>query len=202
MATGDLARLSVIYLLGTDLMVNTFGFSALDGSTTRSDLATAFQTALIKNSSGGLFFNRSANLSSTTLRVQDVKPGTGATVELNYAAVVGSGSVGDDLPPQCCQLYSWRTSLAGRSNRGRTYMPGLGEGQQAGGVIGAGAVTAFATVVTQLLAVFGPGGSNTHWQFGIISHRHNNAPVVPPAFNAVTLGITETTVQTQRRRNN
>jgi len=41
-----------------------------------------------------------------------------------YASEFEDGTVaGDPLPSQCAGLISWRTALAGKRNRGRTYMP-------------------------------------------------------------------------------
>lgn len=41
----------------------------------------------------------------------------------------GSNSAGQPLPPQCSVVMSLRTASAGRSGRGRFYLPGLGTSQ-------------------------------------------------------------------------
>jgi hypothetical protein len=203
MAVGDLAEVNVIYLKSDDLTVqeNVFGFKALTSGATRSGLATAFKTALVKSTSGGLLNVANGLISSDRLTVSDVKPGTGAEVELDYAAVVGA-TAGEALPPQCAQVISWRTSLAGRSFRGRSYLPAPTENVQNAGILNSTQQTALAAIVTQMLAVFGPSGSDGNWQFCVISRVSAGAPRVPPIGTEVTVGVVRTSLQTQRRRNN
>jgi hypothetical protein len=203
MAVGDLAEVAVIYddAARGDVLVTTFGFKALTSGATRAGLASAFKTALVKNTSGGLLSATSTLISSGRLTVRDILPGTGVEEELAYTAVAGT-LASDMLPPQVAPLVSWRTSLAGRSFRGRTYMPPATEDAQVNGFASAGLQSGYALLVTNMLAVFGPAGSNPDWQFVVISRRHNGAPRVPPIGTPVTVGIVRPVLATQRRRNN
>lgn len=63
-----------------------------------------------------------------------------------------SGTGGNPLPPQLASVISWKTSSAGRSYRGRTYLGNLGQSAMStsGGVIGT-ALTAFNNAAAALL---------------------------------------------------
>jgi len=201
MSTGDLAEVQVLIDdsdTGSTYEM-TFGMKALDNTTTRSDLAGSFKTALVKNTSGGLLFQMSTRCSCSEVDVVDVVPGTGATVFSGFSSVAGI-EASDELPPQSAAVISWRTATKGRSFRGRSYYPGLCEFHQANGTLTNTCHTNLVTIVTQMLAVYGPGGSDTHWQFVVISRRHLGAPRTPPIGTAVVSGLVDTIVRSQRRR--
>jgi hypothetical protein len=204
MTTGDLARVNVMYTdtQRTLTFENVFGFIAKGGSATLSNLGSAFQTALIKNTSGGLLYAMVPVVTCDQLIVRDVNPGTAAEVELDFTAVAGGIVGGDPLPPQSAGVITWRTGFAGRSFRGRTYLPGVSESDSTDGTLSSGYLTRLGTIITQMLAVFGPSGSDTNWQFAVISEVSAGAPRVPPIGTAVTAGVQRPFVQTQRRRAN
>lgn len=202
--TGDIAELDVLFRNFTTKTIQsecTFGFKAISVGATFANLASAFKTALVKSTSGGLLERMDEDLESGELLVRDVVPGTAATLTSTYTGVQGAIS-GEECPPQSAFLLSWTTALRGKSFRGRTYLPGVGETQQTAGAVAGAAQTALQAVVTQMLAVFGPGGSDTNWQFVIISRFHNKVPRVPPIATPVTAGSVSATVATQRRRAN
>jgi hypothetical protein len=204
MATGDLARVNLLYVDNTRSLTleNVFGFKALGGSATLANLASAFKTAVVKNTSGGLLHLMPPAITSDRLTVVDVSPGTAAEAELDYTAVAGGRSSGDQLPQQSAAVITWRTGLAGRSFRGRTYLPGLGEGDQVDGVLNGTYETDAAAFAAQMLAVFGVGGSDTNWQFVVISEVSSGSPRVPPIGTPVTAAVVRPFIQTQRRRAN
>lgn len=203
MAIGDLARVSLVYrnVVRGDQAVNTFGFKAISAGATLTNLSTAFKTALVKNTSGGILYPLSSNAETTSLFVRDVQPGTAAEVENDYPAVLGA-IAGDPLPPQVAAVITWRTGLAGRSFRGRTYLPFIDESTSSDGTVSAPQITRMETVITQMLTVFGPSGSDANWQFVIISEEAAGAPRVPKVGSAVTAGLARPILYTQRRRNN
>lgn len=200
MAIGDLAELSVIYQGPYSEYVNTFGFKALDSGSTFANLASAFQTALVKNTSGGLLFPISADVSVAELHVRDVVPGTAAGYDLAFSPVLGGDSGSHQLPPQAAVVLSWKTALAGRSYRGRTYMPGLTEGNQEKGDLSGAIITNFTTIITQMINVFGVSGTDPNWRFVIISRWSNGVERNPPTSQDVTSGLVRPYVYNQRRR--
>jgi hypothetical protein len=201
MATGDLAEVSLLLNFGTapDTFVNTFGFRALTGTATRAALATAFKTAVVKSASGGLLRSASATYGSTRLTVRDVLPGTGDLVESSYALVTGNNG-NTVLPFTCAAVVTWKTGVAGRSFRGRTYLAGYCNDNQSAGVWNNALLTEIAAFVTQMLAVFGPGGSNGDWEFVVISREAGGSLRVPPIGTPITVGLPKSIVRQQRRR--
>jgi hypothetical protein len=200
---GDIAEVNLLYdnTLRSDRQENVFGFKAISAGATLANLGTAFQAALVSNAVGRLLNLTSSTITTSELEVRSVVPGTAAPVIQPYAAVVGA-QPGDVLPPQNAYLISWRTPLAGRSFRGRSFLPGVVESAQNGGTLTAGVVTGLQSIVTQMLAVFGPTGTDPNWQFVIISRVNGGIRRVPPIGTGVTSGLVSTEVQTQRRRNN
>lgn len=180
---------------------NNFGFECVTNvaGDAQANLGAAFQTALVKNTSGGLLYGVSSQFSSTNLHVQDVKPGSLATYIRTYSTVSGS-NLTDPLPPQDAVCYSLRTALKGRSYRGRFYLAGVPKENTAGGTLTAGAITVYTTILTQLLAVFGPAGSNGDWRLCVISRYHNGIKRPSPVSTQVTSGSMDSVIRTQRRR--
>lgn len=199
-SVGDLARVVVNYDASNQQFQHVFGFEAIDPGATLSNLSSAFQTAVVKNTSGGLLYGLTDNLGTSSLRVVDVKPGTAATIETSYAAVYGSDAGDDTLPYQCSFVISWKTGLAGRAYRGRTYVTGFGEDRQSLGVWDAQAISNMNALATQLLAVFGPSGTNPNWQFVVISEQLNNVPRAEPIGTPIVSANFRSAVRTQRRR--
>jgi hypothetical protein len=203
MTIGDIAEVNLLYTDSSspDTYENVLGFKAKGSGATLANLASAFKAAVVITGAGGILRFTSNKLSSDRLTVRDVVPGTAAEVELDYTAVPGQITA-DMCPPQCATLVTWRTGLAGRSFRGRTFLPGLAEDRQANGTLVAAQLSEVADFVTQMLAVFGPTGSDANWQFAVISRITAGAPRTPPIATAVTAGVVQTRTGTQRRRNN
>lgn len=198
---GDIYEAQVIYNSPWGVLQNNFGFVAIASvaGDAQADLANAFKTALVKNTSGGLLYPVVDDVYCAEVDVEDVKPGTLATYLLTFSAIAGYLSA-DPLPPQTSAVLSHRTALKGRSYRGRTYLPPASEDFQAGGTWTGTAITAFSTVATQLLAVFGPSGSNTNWRFAVISRYLNGVLRAAPIATQVTSISVDTRVLSQRRR--
>lgn len=198
---GDVRELDAIYTTNTGVMENTFGFVCVTnvGGDDLTNLASAFKTAMVKGTSGGLLYVMTPEKSCSKLTVTDVVPGTEASIDYTFPAVVGA-SAEDPLPPQCAALYTLRTGTKGRSYRGRLYHPGGGEADQSNGQWAGATVTALQTISTQLLAVFGPAGSNGDWRLAIISRSHNKTKRAVPIATQVTSITVSSTIRTQRRR--
>lgn len=197
---GDLVQIDTLWTAPSGTFVNSFGFECVQAEVGgMPGLLSAFKTALVKNTSGGLLYCAVDDINISLLRATDVYPGTAAGAELSFAAINGADT-GDPLPWQCAGVISWRTALAGKSYRGRTYIPGPSEGDTLGGLVTAQYIADLNAVVTQMLAVFGPAGSNTDWRFSIISRIANGVPRAAPVGTPVISGVARSVFYTQRRR--
>lgn len=122
----------------------------------------------------------------------DYEPGTVKAVRTDTLAMheedfASAGTVaGDPMPPQVTGLISWRSGIASRSGRGRTYMPALTEGEVASGYISAGLQTRYGNFATAAQSFL----------YGslVIYHRDSNTYI------PVVSNIIRTTTFTQRRR--
>jgi hypothetical protein len=101
-------------------------------------------------------------------------------------------TAGDMVPPQAAPVCSWRTGLAGRSRRGRTYMFPTGEVHQNGGTLSGTYLSPWDTWATQMLSI--PAGvTHASWQLVIHSDTLNqDFPVTSFVLNNI--------MGTQRRR--
>src|SRR4029453_13582565 len=153
---GDITQIIVRYLSDTGIKVNTFGFICVTNvANGLSNLESAFRTAMIKNTSGGLLYAVSSFYSVDSLLVEDVKPGTAASYESSFTAVSGADT-GDPLPPQCASVFSLRTGLKGRSYRGRFFLPATSETNQANGAVIGAYTTKLNTISPQLSLCLAP----------------------------------------------
>jgi hypothetical protein len=65
------------------------------------------------------------------------------------SSTTGSGGAG--LPPQLASVVSWRSTVSGRSGRGRTYLGNLAASAMSGATVAAAAVTAVNNASTALI---------------------------------------------------
>lgn len=119
-------------------------------------------------------------------------------------SVVGTGA-GDPLPRQIALCVTLRTAMAGKSYRGRVYIPGFTEAQNdSGGAAVAGAVTAAVAFVTAIQTSLASSG----YTLGVGSRERVAVPThVPPItakaafFTPLTAILSrDNTWETQRRR--
>lgn len=134
MAVGDVFRLSVVgaSVDGRTQIVNTFHYrqdDALIFSEPGPDLVQAWlddvdsdYRALISNIFSFNFF-----------RVQGITSPL-YVYEQTTASRLGT-LTGEALPLTCAAVITWRTGLAGRSRRGRTYVPPANESAQNGSIL-------------------------------------------------------------------
>lgn len=199
-ATGDIVQVELYQRIANQQVMNTFGFLAKTGNGTFSGLAADFKTAFVKNTSGGWFYGLADDLTSTSLTVRDVKPGIGIQYDLTYTSVPGSDGTSEPLPPQCALVLSWRTSLSGRSYRGRSYVPGLPEQHQNAGTWSATAISNITNFCASILGIYGPAGSDPNWEFAVISRVQNGVRLATPVATPIESYLVRSTVYTQRRR--
>lgn len=142
MAIDDIYKLSIVgeYGLGQEF-VNTFHYKQLadPADPPAEALAIAFRDACIPTYLDLL-------LDSSEVIQLEVRQVTGGLAAFDLAiAEFGTNSGVDQLPPQVSPLVSWRTGLAGRRNRGRTYLPAPPENVQDAGALTSGFVSSITT---------------------------------------------------------
>lgn len=197
MATNDIATLNVVYRLGSTLLENVLAFKFKTSGANLADLASEFDTELLATFLSG----KHTSVSCDTLLARDAVPGTAAPVEYTVSpAKTGNNSSGDPLPPQCALVTTWRTALAGRSYRGRSYSAGLCENHQNAGTFDSSETTNAINIAQAIMDQFGPGGASTDYQLVILSRYHAGVKRVTPIGTVVTGFSVHATVYTQRRR--
>ena len=112
-------------------------------------------------------------------------------------AVLIAGLVtGDAAPNSLAVVISWRTARVGRSYRGRTYFPGLAEGQMLGNFINNAYQLNLAAAANGLTAAMSTAGLThvvaSYWSNGL---RRSTAVATPVIANIVNLQV-----DSQRRR--
>lgn len=89
-----------------------------------------------------------------------------------------------------------RSNRIGRSQRGRLFIPGIGEPDVSGNAIAGDAVPRFATLASVLNSSFETAGL----QLVVASYFTNNAPRTTAQATPITAVVVRPTVRTQRRR--
>jgi len=104
--------------------------------------------------------------------------------------VAGGGGTAAQ-PAQLANVVSWRTAYAGRSFRGRTYLGPLGSSALTNNVISTGVNTAVTNATNALVAA---SVAASGWDLVVWSEKLQSS-------NPVISGVTNSKVETQRRRN-
>lgn len=106
-------------------------------------------------------------------------------------------STSPPLPNSVSVVMSLRTGLAGRSFRGRNYVPGLAEDAIAGNTVNSTMIAALIEVWNALRLASGDPG----WQNVVVSRFSNNAPRVTGVTTPITsVVVFDDQVDNQRRR--
>lgn len=193
MAIGDVFKLAVVNSFNGD-MINTFHYEQLTeaGGNPAEALATAFVTEALPAYQTYL----SDRIVTTVIEVRQVLNGAASfDVTLNEN---GDAPTGDLVPQWTGPIISWRTGFAGRSFRGRTYLPPCSEADQDAGEISAVLRTQVISVANALIGFETVGNGN--WGLGIFSTVTNGAPRPTPIFTPVTGFVVPTTMGTVQRR--
>jgi len=185
------AQGGVLYALNV-LGVHIPGATAITQALTNT-IGAAVKAALTSSGQGAAV-HTTITLANVGLR--DIR--TANTAEfLDSGAAVAGTATGDLLPPQVALCITLRTALAGRSFRGRCYLPGFAESVNgaAGAANGSAVSVAFITAIKSTLV------SNA-LDLGVI-HRPTAAPLPVTAgfITPVTTIVSRDLVwDTQRRR--
>lgn len=180
-----------LYALNVMGVVNTGNIAITQALT--NTIGTAIKSAL--TSSGmGAFVHTTVALANIGLR--DVR--TANTAEfLDTGGAVAGTATGDILPPQIALCITLRTAQAGRSFRGRVYLPGFGETSNTvlGVVSSTTTMVAFVTAVKSALVA-------SSLDLGVLSRP---APAATPPRSGFVTTVTSIVARdavwdTQRRR--
>jgi hypothetical protein len=202
---GDLVALRVFCTSQEQASVNTFHYGVTEvgsGSGTDLDMAEAFDTLIAGAYQDILCTTASYNGVQAQIILRDP---TTIFMPASVSSTVGAGPglvSGNELPRQVCGLISWKTALAGRKNRGRTYFPfppvsfdtGLGvPSSTAQGLYGAISTLAFDFVSLP--------ASGLHFQLSLF-HRNFPAgtPPIPSTYDPIVAATQVDKWATQRRR--
>ena len=194
MAVGDVYRLSVQFEreVSADDAVNVFHFRQGSGTifdTPGEDLVEAFidqiQPTYVAIVSSAYDLVRYA-----------VRQVTGGLEVYEQGTLVDCtrGTDETQLPAQSTCVISWRSGLAGRSRRGRTYLPPTAEGDIVSGVFDTAYLDGVEAMAGDIIAMAQSGGvSYGNWEFGIWSETLGT-------FTPVTFALVRSVPATQRRR--
>lgn len=191
MAIGDWFRLSIVFKDTGDLntVMNTLAFRQESGlvlDEEGEDLIEAYRNVIeaqyLPLVSSQLF-----------LRKYTVRGITDPLYIYESADLSEQGTAGGQgLPPQNSCVVTLRTGVAGRRNRGRSYLAPTGEGGTAGGVLDPAYITAVNTMFGDMLPLSDSPTTAT-WQLGVWSE-------VAAAGRPVTTVTPQPVMATQRRR--
>lgn len=180
-----------LYALNVLGVVNAGGIAITQALT--NTIGTAIKSALT-SSAHAASIHTTVALANIGLR--DIR--TANTAEfLDSGGAVAGTAAGDLLPPQTAFCITLRTAQAGRSFRGRVYLPGYGESVNtaAGALVGAGSSVAFVVAIQAALVT-------SSLNLGVLSRP--NALRVPPSAGFITpvtsIVARDLVWDTQRRR--
>jgi hypothetical protein len=135
-------------------------------------------------------------------------PRNGPIVERVYETVVGD-QIGECLPSFNSGVLSLRTGLGGRSHLGRTYYPGISEGDHESSLLNAPAFTRLQSIGDALLTGFGATAPDSIFYYGVYSHKLGDVPlpapavgkmVTPAGFTVISQCLARRRIATMRKR--
>lgn len=163
----DTVRVNIVWAnSGVDYAVNVLHYivpgAQVVTAATATDLATDIATPFV---SGALDTWIADQISIARITVRDIRTAN----QPEYSSTVSAAGLSstDMLPPGTSLVATFRTALAGRSYRGRFYMPGWAEtANTAAGTADAGAVGDLETWLQAISSVTVEGNA---WALGVMS---------------------------------
>lgn len=178
-------------------VINTLYFRHTTGPISMSDM-NALNVALSTWYGGLIIPNLNVAYSGVRVTCQGLTNANGLVTEQSLAGNDGL-ITGEALPNNCTMAVSFRTGSAGRSRRGRNYVPVLSDSEVTGNFID----TAFAeAIVDGYGELIFPGTSLPGgWIWVVVSTITNGEPRVEGEFHEVfSVLVTDLVVDSQRRR--
>ncbi len=192
----DTAQIDVVYNWDSQIVENVFHYKVLTGTPTIESL-TALTDAINAYVQEHLLPLMASTV--TLLRVVGklLDIADGAFYVSTTGLPAGGAGGAAPLPNSVSIAYSWRTPLAGRSFRGRTFVVGLMEGFITGNIVNSANVAILNTAYNGLMGA----GADAGWEMVVVSRRHAGAPRITGLATPVTSGFfTNNVLDSQRRR--
>lgn len=171
MALNDVWRFSCVGShLGTEIAVITLHMRETSGIAEVASAALGIKTDLLT-----AFAAQQAD-SFRWDQINAITVNTTPPVSEEYTTgfpIVGQLAGGFELPHQVALVTTIKTAYAGRSYRGRNYLPAMAEGNSTNGLFTTGATTPVANAWTTFLGHYGASGSDTNWRFVVWSDKLN-----------------------------
>lgn len=138
----------------------------------------------------------SGDIALSKVEARDMTTSAGQMYTLPVAPPIYGEAVGQAMSNNVALVLSWRTAYAGRSQRGRTYIPGISESSVHDSridTIGAGLFATAGAALTDAILTAG-------YLHVVASFRHNGAPRATAQLTPVQACVVNTRVDTQRKR--
>lgn len=213
-------QVRLLWLIQTETAFNVLNFRATSSVVVNQALADSLGTQIKPSFAAQWAGHVAAGSSLQKVGVRDLRVANQAEY-VDSGAAQNGGAAADALPPQDAVVVTLRTAKAGRSYRGRVYLPGLSElDNTSAGVTSTAANTAAAAFINDIASRLQPLGlflavlSRPHDQVVITAvTTHSDGTTTSRVLshetaktgeiNDVTLvQVRNARTETQRRRNN
>jgi len=195
----DCVKVTIEGHVDSQLVINDLAFRSSTGPRSAADVL-ALITALRDWWDGSM--NPLLNVAYLGSRItgKGLTNAVGLVLELAMNGNDGQVS-GEAAPNNCTMAVSFRTGLAGRSNRGRNYVPCLTNSEVTGNVIDgafiANVIAAYAQLVFPANVGVIPGG----WEWVVLSRFSGGVERTVGVFTEITsVTVADNIVDSQRRR--
>lgn len=190
----NIVRVAVEWLLDGQILANVFHVDAneaVDAAVTNAIL-DVFEDWLTAT----LVPNLSEDIQATGLSGRDLTTITGGLVERPFGTPLEGENLAGALPNNVALCITLLTDLAGRSFRGRSYMPGLSEAQVVLSEIDPAWVTGFGTAYIGLVDDLSTAG----YELVVTSFQAGGVPRVSAVSTPVVAVGVNSVTDSQRRR--
>lgn len=198
MAIDNLLSLAATSTLFGNQVVNVWGFKQIseaagfNGQLLIDDWQAGCQVQYLATITGSVTLNR--------LSARAVYPDSHELAEETLVSSNVGTSAGAAGANQLAGIITWRTALAGRSYRGRSYLPGMNTSWVVNGLWNASAQAVMNAYVSAMILRFGPSGTSLNFRLVTISRYAGKAQRVTPIGTPITTGIARDVPGTIRRR--
>lgn len=187
-------KVEMKFLKNGQLVVNVYHFHTDDPITTVN--LTALATVLKNSWAANIRGATGTSMQLEEIIATDMSSPTGHQVTyVTGLPLIGTAS-GDDLPSNVAVVISNKSTLIGRSQRGRTYMTGMVASAITGNTVGSGLQALYVAYHMDILIDTEPEG----FEFGVASYQQDNAPRLFAAFTGFSSFQVENITDSQRRR--
>jgi hypothetical protein len=181
MAIDDAYRLTVTAQMSGQFFQNSYALNVISTTEMNAGVfaaaALSFKEVFRQTQNSGLVYRswRAVQLRGTgvTAIQNQCRTEGGSVFEGTFTSSTSGGATAvDPLPHQCALVVTLNTGLAGRRKRGRLYVPGFSEPDQAVGAWLSSIVTTWGTALNTVKAKYmGAGATDPDFRWGIWSFR-------------------------------